>query len=456
MEAGSDGHEGRVIVIGAGAAGMMAAGRAAEAGARVLLLEKMERPGKKILVSGKTRCNLTNTRELREFIAMYGPGGAFLHAAFHRFFRDDLLELLRRYGVETKAERGGRIFPVSDRAADVVAAFGRWLAETGVELATGQRVLSLALAGGGIAGVKTAAGLLPAAAVIVATGGATWPATGSTGDGYELARGAGHRIERLRPALVPLVVKETALAGAMQGVSLRNVRLTAYRGLPGDFRPEFVPLRDTGRGTGGRKARGPLIESRCGEMMMTHFGIGGPVTLLMSLAVVDALEDGPVSVAVDFKPALDYPQLRARLQRDLDAHGKRQCKGILAGLLPRKLVDPLAAQAGIPRDKPAHQITAAERERLVEVLKSLRFTITGSLPMAAAIVTAGGVSLKEVDPRTMASRLVPGLYFCGEVLDIDADTGGYNLQAAFSTGWVAGEAAARYLAAAGVKDKFAS
>jgi len=422
-------------------------GRAAAAGARVLLLEKMEGPGRKILVSGKTRCNLTNTRELRDFTAMYGPQGAFLHAAFHRFFREDLLALLRRYGVATKVERGGRIFPVSDRAADVVGALRRYLDEQGVELVTRQRVLSLVLREGRIAGVMTAAGFLPAGAVIVAAGGATWPATGSTGDGYALARGAGHGIERLRPALAPLVVRETALAKAMQGVSLRNVRLTAFRGLPKDFDPAFVPTWDTGRGTGGRKVRRPVIESRCGEMMMTHFGIGGPVTLLLSLAVVTALEDGPVSVAVDFKPALDYPQLRTRLQRDLDAHGKRQCQGILAGLLPRKLVEPLAARAGVPLDKPAHQVTAAERERLVEVLKSLRFEITGSLPMAAAIVTAGGVSLKEVDPRTMASRLAPGLYFCGEVLDIDADTGGYNLQAAFSTGYAAGEAAAAFVAA---------
>jgi len=442
----SDGQGRRVIVVGAGAAGMMAAGRAAEAGARVLLLEKMERPGKKILVSGKTRCNLTNTRELQDFIAMYGSGGAFLQAAFHRFFREDLLGLLRRYGVETKAERGGRIFPVSDRAADVVDAFQIWLNESGVELLTAQRVLSLAVTEGRIAGVETTAGLLPAAAVIVATGGATWPATGSTGDGYELARGVGHHIEKLRPALVPLIVKETSLAKAMQGVSLRNVRLTAFRGRPGDFRPAFVPSRDTGRGSGGtKKRRGPVIESRCGEMMMTHFGIGGPVTLLMSLAVVDALEEGPVSVAIDLKPALDYPQLRTRLQRDLDAHGKRQCRGILAGLLPRKLIAPLAEQAGIPLDKPAHQINAGERERLVETLKALRFEIAGALPMSSAMVTAGGVSLKEIDPRSMASRLVRGLYFCGEVLDIDADTGGYNLQAAFSTGWVAGEAAAAYL-----------
>jgi predicted flavoprotein YhiN len=444
---GDSRRKGRVVVIGAGAAGMLAAGRAAEAGARVLLLEKMDQPGRKILISGKTRCNLTNTRTLPEFIAMYGPNGPFLRSALHRFFRDDLLAILRRYGVETKAERGGRIFPVSDRAADVVGALRRYLDDGGVEMMTQRRVCSLAVRDGKIAGVTTDKGLTPAAAVIVAAGGATWPATGSTGDGYELAQAVGHGIEKLRPALVPLIVKEIGLAKSMQGVSLRNIRLTAFRGRPGEMDPAAVPDHDVGRGLDRKKPRGPVIESRCGEMMITHFGIGGPVTLLISLAVVDALTQGPVSVAIDLKAALDYPQLRARLQRDLDARGKRQFKGILEGLLPRKMIEPLGALTGIPLDKPAHQVTAAEREKLASVLKCLRFEIKGPLPMATAIVTAGGVSLKEIDPRTMASRLVPGLYFCGEVLDIDADTGGFNLQAAFSTGYVAGEAAAGYVAA---------
>ncbi len=444
---GDIGHRGQIIVIGAGAAGMLAAGRAAEAGARVLLLEKMDQPGRKILISGKTRCNLTNTRTLPEFIAMYGPNGPFLHAAFHRFFRDDLLDILNRYGVETKEERGGRIFPVSDRAADVVGALRRYLDDQGVEVATQRRVLSLAVRDGRIAGVTTDRGLTPAAAVIVAAGGSTWPATGSTGDGYELAKAVGHGIEKLRPALVPLIVKEIELAKSMQGVSLRNVRLTAFRGRPGEIDPAAVPAHDIGRGLDRKKARGTVIESRFGEMMITHFGIGGPVTLLISLAVVDALAQGPVSVAIDLKAALDYPQLRARLQRDLDAHGKRQFRGILEGLLPRKMIEPLAALTGIPLDKPAHQVSAAEKEKLAGVLKSLRFEIVGPLPMAVAIVTAGGVNLKEIDPRTMASRLVQGLYFCGEVLDIDADTGGFNLQAAFSTGHIAGEAAAEHVAA---------
>jgi len=445
--AGDMANKGKVVVVGAGAAGMLAAGRAAEAGARVLLLEKMDQPGRKILVSGKTRCNLTNTRTLPEFIAMYGANGPFLRSAFHRFFRDDLLELIKLYGVETKAERGGRIFPVSDQAADVVGALRRYMDDQGVQLATQKRVFSLAVRDGKITGVVTDKGMTPAAAVIVAAGGATWPATGSTGDGYELAKAVGHRIEKLRPALVPLIVKEIELAKLMQGVSLRNVRLTAFRCRPGEIDPAAVPAHDIGRGLDRKKARGPVIESRFGEMMITHFGIGGPVTLLISLAVVEAREQGPVSVAIDLKPALDYPQLRARLQRDLDAHGKRQFKGILEGLLPRKMIEPLASLTGIALDKPAHQVTAAEREKLAGVLKSLRFEITGPLPMAAAIVTAGGVSLKEIDPRTMASRLIKGLYFCGEVLDIDADTGGFNLQAAFSTGYVAGEAAAAYVTA---------
>jgi len=444
---GDIGHSGQVVVIGAGAAGMMAAGRAAEAGARVLLLEKMDQPGRKILISGKTRCNLTNTRTLPEFIAMYGPNGPFLHAAFHRFFREDLLDILSCYGVETKAERGGRIFPVSDQAADVVGALRRYMDAQEVQLATQSRVFSLAVEEGKITGVMTDRGLTPTAAVIVAAGGATWPATGSAGDGYELAKGVGHRIEKLRPALVPLIVKEIELAKSMQGVSLRNVRLTAFSCRPGKIDPAAVPAHDIGRGMDRKKARGSVIESRFGEMMITHFGIGGPVTLLISLAVVEALGQGPVSVAIDLKPALDYQQLRTRLQRDLDAHGKRQFKGILEGLLPRKMIEPLAALMGIPLDKPAHQVAAAEREKIAGILKSLRFEITGSLPMTAAIVTAGGVSLKEIDPRTMASKLIQGLYFCGEVLDIDADTGGFNLQAAFSTGYVAGEAAAAYVTA---------
>ena len=436
---------GSVIVVGGGAGGMMAAGRAAESGAAVTLLEKTECTGKKILISGKTRCNLTNSRELSDFINMYGTNGRFLYGAFRRFFRDDLLAFLMRYGVETKVERGGRIFPASDSARDVVEAFRRSLAEQGVEVRVHTRVTGIQVREGKVTGVETEGGFLPAAAVVLATGGATYPGTGSAGDGYEIARQLGHSVVPLRPALVPLIVDDREKARAMQGVSLRNVRLTAFQCPAAEIDPAWAPSGDTGYGIKGRRPRRPVIESRVGEMMFTHFGIGGPVTMLMSLAVVDALGKGPVSVSVDLKPALDREQLHQRIQRDLDQFGKRSCRRILAELLPQKMIEPLLALTGIPPEKPAHQISAAERECLVDLLKSLRFNIERPLPLARAIVTAGGISLKEIDPRTMASKLVAGLFFCGEVMDIDADTGGYNLQAAFSTGYVAGEAAAAFM-----------
>jgi predicted flavoprotein YhiN len=432
----------RVIVVGAGASGMMAASRAAELAASVLLLEKTKHPGNKILVSGKTRCNLTNAKELDDFIGMYCPNGRFLYSAFHRFFRDDLLAFLRRYGVETKTERGGRVFPASDDARDVVKAFERYMADHGVQLRTETRVTGIQVDKGRAVGVQMEKGTLSAAAVVLATGGASYPETGSTGDGYRLAAALGHSITKLRPALVPLVVHEVERAESMQGVSLRNVRLTAYQCPADEINPYLTPTRDWGRGISGKQPPWPTIESRRGETMITHFGIGGPITLLMSLAIVDALENGPVSVSIDLKPALDEKQLRQRLQRDFDRYAKRSYRNILKGLLPQKMVDPFVEMTAIPPDKPGHQISAAERERLLNLLKSLRFNIKSPLSMASAMVTAGGVSLKEIDPRTMASRLIEGLYFCGEVIDLDGDTGGYNLQAAFSTGYIAGEQAA--------------
>jgi hypothetical protein len=234
----------------------------------------------------------------------------------------------------------------------------------------------------------------------------------------------------------------------MQGVSLRNVRLTAYQCRANEIDPSLTPAKDVGRGTGHEKPTLPIIESRMGEMLMTHFGISGPITLQMSLAIVDALRKGPVSVSIDLQPDLSEKQLRQLLQHDFGLYGKRSFKRIISELLPRKMVEPFVEMTGIPSDKPVNQINAEERKQLVSLLKSLRFNIKGPLPLASAMVTAGGISLKEIDPRTMASRLVVGLYFCGEVVDLDADTGGYNLQAAFSTGYVAGEEAAAFVAAA--------
>lgn len=435
--------ERRVIVVGAGAAGLIAAGRAAELGARVTLLEKTDGPGKKILISGKTRCNLTNTRPLDQFIAMYGPNGRFLHGPFSRFFRDELLAFFRRYGVDTKEGRGGRVFPASDDSHDVMGALARYCDEGGVRLITGARATAIESEDGRVTGVREGGALHRAQAVVLATGGASWPGTGSTGDGYRMARALGHTIVPLRPALVPLAVNEVDLALSMQGVSLRNVRLTALALPVESVERRLLPDRDVGgRGMGGRRPRPPVIESRLGEMLIAHFGIGGPITLLMSLAVVDALEKGPVSVAIDLKPGLSEEKLRQRLLRDLETHGKRSYRAILGELLPQKMIEPLAGLTGIPADKPAHQITAEERERLLDCLKCLRFGIERALPLSRAIVTAGGVALGEVDPRDLSSRLVSGLHLAGEVLDLDADTGGYNLQAAFTTGYLAGEAAA--------------
>ena len=433
-----------VIVIGAGAGGMMAAGRAAEAGARVLLLEKMKQPGKKILLSGKTRCNLSNVKDLKGFIAMFGDNGPFLYRAFHHFPRENLLNLLSAYGVETKVERGGRIFPVSDRAEDVVFALCLFMEKFQVELRTGIRVEGIETRKGHVTGVQTSEGYFPSKSVVLATGGATYPMTGSTGDGYRMVSPLGHSIVKLRPALVPLIVAETDLAASMQGVSLKNVRMTAFACPSDQIDLSRIPGFETGRGIRSRKRPSAVIESRQGEMMMTHFGLGGPITLLMSLSIVDALAKGPVSVSIDLKPALDVKQLHERLQRDFNASGKRTFRRIMANLVPHKMVDPLTRLAGVEGDRAASQITSRERAAIVMAMKSLRFTIKSPLPLSRAIVTAGGISLKEIDPKTMASLKVAGLYFCGEVMDIDADTGGYNLQAAFSTGWLAGESAARH------------
>ena len=440
-----------IIVIGGGAAGLIAAGRAGEVGARVLLLEKTDGCGKKILVSGKTRCNLTNSAEMKKFISMYGANGRFLHSAFHRFFRPELLLFLENHGLVTKVERGGRIFPVSDNAQDVVKVFKKYLAAGNVQVKLNNKALSITVEDKGIFNVKTQTGIFRSRAVIMAAGGASWPATGSTGDGCKLSAMLGHSIVKLKPALVPLIVHEQKLAKSMQGVSLRNVRATAFQGETNRIDSTLTPQIDYGRGE-EKLPRSPVIESRFGEMLFTHFGLGGPIILLMSLAVTEALEYGTVAILIDLKPALTKEQLHKRLQRDLDQSGKRKIAGIIKEFLPSKMIDPFIEMTGIDKGKKAHQIIAAEREKIVELLKALRFNIKSPLPLEKAIVTAGGVALTEIDPRTMVSKKVEGLYFCGEVMDIDADTGGYNLQAAFSTGHVAGESAAEYISSLQLPD----
>lgn len=432
-----------VIVIGGGAAGMMAAGRAGESGATVLLLEKTDGCGKKIMVSGKSRCNLTNSAEMKKFISMYGSNGRFLYGAFHRFFRPELLSFLESYGLATKLERGGRIFPASDNARDVVRVFQQYLAVHHVQIQYNAKVVSVSVEDMGTYVVRTPDASYRCEAVIIATGGASWPSTGSAGDGYKISAALGHHITGLKPALVPLIVREQQVTAAMQDVSLRNVRATSFQREAELVDSTLSPQRDYGRGE-QKTPRQPVIESRFGEMLFTHFGLGGPIILLMSLAVGEALQKGPVSVLIDLKPALTREQLHRRLQRDLDQSGRKKLAGIFREYLPAKMIEPFIALAGLDKETPAHQVTAVERGKMVELFKALRFNIKSPLPLEKAIVTAGGVALDEIDPRTMVSRKHDGLYFCGEVMDIDADTGGYNLQAAFSTGYVAGECAARY------------
>ena len=418
-----------ILVIGAGAGGLMAAGRAAELGADVILLEKTDEAGKKILVSGKERCNVTNVAPLETFLKHYGENWQFLRNAYYRFFRDELLALLARYGVETRVERGGRVFPTSGRAQDVRDALLRYATEHGVRVRYQTPVGAIMTEGGAVCGVRTRSDThIPAGAVILATGGASWPGTGSTGDGYRMAQAVGHTIVPLRPALVPLTVRATARAKALQGVSLRNVRCT-------------LRVRDE-RGV-DRSLEPPYPVPPTGEMLFTHFGVSGPLVLTLSLAAVDALRAGQrVWLSIDLKPGMAAEQVAQRLQREFEAHAKQHLHNLLHGWAPNALAEELVNVSGLAPDRPVHTIRAEERAILVRLFKDFRWEITGSLPLASGMVTAGGVALDEIEPRTFASKVVRGLYVVGETLDIAADTGGYNLQAAFSSGYLAGENAA--------------
>nr|MBC7244501.1 NAD(P)/FAD-dependent oxidoreductase [Chloroflexota bacterium] len=406
----------QVIVAGGGAAGMMAAGCAAECGADVLLLEKTPRLGNKLRLTGKGRCNLTNKTELSEFIAHFGETGHFLYGAFSRFFVQDLLSFFHERGVPTVVERGGRVFPASNDAHQVADALERYLEMNGVRIQRRCPVEHLAVEEGQIRGVQVKGRTIPGDAVILATGGASYPRTGSSGDGYRLAAEVGHRIVPIRPALIPLLTKEPWVQ-ELQGLSLRNVQITLFL---------------------DREA----IAQECGEMLFTHFGVSGPAVLTLSKRAVDVLGQGRIYLSINLNPALAAEELDEQLRQELDAHGRQQLHNFLGAFLPSKMISVFVTLLGIPADKPGHQITSTDRKRIVSLLRDLRLTITGSRPISEAIVTAGGVDTKEINPRTMESRLVKGLYFCGEVIDVDADTGGYNLQAAFSTGYLAGESAA--------------
>ncbi len=415
-----------VVVIGAGPAGLLAAGRAAMLGARVLLLEKMEKPGRKLRITGKGRGNITNMRTLEEHLQEIHPEPRFLRQAFQAFFNGDLIELLRAQGVETKTERGDRVFPVSDRAWDVAEALVAWARQQGVDILHHAKVESLTLQEGAFTGLlctRTPSGRvesIEAGCCILATGGQSYPATGSTGDGYRWAQATGHRVTALRPSLVGIATRP-AFGGA-RGLSLKNVQLSLW--------------------IDGKKK-----ESEFGEAEFTSQGLGGPIVLRLSRQIVEAKAAGrKVEVTLDLKPALGAQKLEARLLRDLEAHRGDTCRNLLKQLLPAQLVDVFLRALALGPAGSASQIKGPKLKQLQDLLKELRFEVTGHGSWEEAIVTAGGVSLKDIDPRTMASKKIENLYFAGEVIDLDASTGGYNLQIAFSTGWLAGESAARQAA----------
>ncbi|MEE9542507.1 MAG: NAD(P)/FAD-dependent oxidoreductase [Thermodesulfobacteriota bacterium] len=406
-----------VAVIGGGAAGLMAAGQAALRGSDVVVFEKMGRPGRKICITGKGRCNITNIAELPDFLVHFGPNGRFLRQAFSCFFAPELMEFFETLGLDLVIERGGRVFPASGLAPDVLRALLKWARAAGVEIKTKSVVDALIIEDGSIKGLVSGDSEFLFRKVILATGGVSYPETGSTGDGYKMAEEAGHKIVELRPALVGL---ETAgdSAGRLAGLDLLNVGVRFFRDAK-------------------------LFKEGFGEMGFSEGGVLGPVILTLSSAVVDALKKGRrITLSIDLKPALDNKKLDARLLRDFKARATEPLTSLLRGLLPVELV-PLALEfAGLDPMKTASQVTKKERADLIKWLKDFTLDVTGPFPFEGAIVTAGGVDIKEIDPRTMESRLVKGLFITGELLDIQGDTGGYNLQAAFSTGYVAGVSAA--------------
>ncbi|MCW2278318.1 NAD(P)/FAD-dependent oxidoreductase [Heliophilum fasciatum] len=415
----------QVIVVGGGAAGLMAAIMAARAGAKVLLLERNDRLGKKLLITGKGRCNVTNAGDLQEIIRNLPGNGRFLHTALRRFDASAVMHFFEEeLGVPLKVERGARVFPQSDRAMDVVDGLIGELKRLKVTVRTGCRVSRITYEAPCWQVRSDRGERWEGRALIIATGGNTYPGTGSSGDGFRLAQEVGHQVTALRPSLVPLVTAEPWVK-ELQGLALKNVRVTL-------FDPN------------GRK-----LGEDFGEMLFAHFGVTGPIILSLSKAATDEWERQgmdralqPLRLRINLKPALTMEQLDSRIQRDFGEYQRRQFKNALTDLLPRSMIPVIIALSGIHEDKYVHQITRAERLRLVELLTGLTVTVTGHRPMSEAIVTAGGIAIKEIDPKTMASKKLPGLYFAGEVVDVDGYTGGFNLQAAWSMGAAAGQAAA--------------
>ena len=403
----------KILVVGGGAAGMMAAVTAARNGKKVRLIEKNEKLGKKLFITGKGRCNITNAADIEDLFSAVVSNPKFLYSSFYSMTNDQVIEFFEELGVKTKVERGGRVFPESDHSSDVIRALEQEMKRLGVEIRLRAEAEEILAEDGRVTGVRLSSGKeLHADAVTIATGGISYPSTGSTGDGYRFARECGHKVADLSPALVPMEVKEW-YARELMGLSLRNVEI---------------------RITDGKKK----LYEEFGEMLFTHYGVTGPVILSASSIVGKKLREHPLTLHIDLKPALTEEQLDKRMLREFEANHNRQFKNAVDSLFPSKLKPVIVELSGIQEDKKVNEVTKEERLHFVRLIKDFSMTLTGMRGYNEAIITKGGVSVKEIDPGTMESKLVNGLYFAGEVLDLDAVTGGYNLQIAWSTGYLAG------------------
>lgn len=411
-----------LIVVGGGPAGMIAAGRAAESGLKVLLIEKMKRNGRKLGITGKGRCNLTNTAPVDEYIDKISPDGRFMRSAFSQFFNTELIEFIERIGVKTDTERGGRVFPSSGKAVDIVHALDKWLISSGVKNISETRVIRVLKSEGQISGVETVRlsgtkerNRYLAKNVLIATGGLSYPATGSTGDGYKLAKECGHSIVDTYPSLVPLESRYKHIK-TLNGLSLRNVRASVF-------------------------INNKLWQEAFGEMSFIDDTISGPIILKLSRGLARHFsEQNRIALSIDLKPALDENKLDARLLRDIEKYAREDIKGLLRKILPGQLVRVCINKLALNQNKPAAQLSAAERKKIISWLKAFRMDLSACRPYSEAIITAGGVSTSEINQQSYMSKISKGLYFAGEVIDLDGPTGGYNLQIAFSSAWCAAEA----------------
>ena len=411
----------KVVVIGGGPAGMMAAITASQKGDQVTIVEKMQSLGRKLLITGKGRCNITSSLDMEDFINNTPGNGMFLYSCYKQFSNQDIISFLKEQGLEVKEERGNRIFPITDKSVDVLKCFTKKIKELNIAVQYQTSVKKILVKENKIVGVKTNNGELKADKVILATGGKSYPLTGSTGDGYELVKELGHTITKIKPSLVPLEIYDKNLCKELQGLSLKNVS---------------IQVKDI--------EKNKKIYEDFGEMLFTHFGVSGPIILSSSAHIVrykgieEKLQKRKIILIIDLKPALTEEKLDNRILRDFEAEKNKQFKNSLDALLPQKLIPIIIRKSKISPNKKVNEVTKEERKKLVMILKKFDIEIQNFRPIEEAIITSGGINIKEINPRTMESKIIKGLYFAGEVIDVDSYTGGFNLQIAYSTGYVAG------------------